>query len=95
MIEAKADGTTLSGVEPKTLKYQSNLPGEIPAYLLDDGRLPLGYESTGAETWFTCRMDTEPTARRVFWFHRPETIGATTRRGSLWGRWGSNPRASA
>ena len=35
---------------------------------------PYGYESTGDETWFTCRMDPEPTARRVFWFHRPETL---------------------
>ena len=36
--------------------------------------LPTAYESTGDETWFTCHMDPEPTARRVFWFHRPETL---------------------
>lgn len=71
VIEAKKEGTTLSGVEPQTLKYQSNLPGALPAYLVER-HLPFGYESTGVETWFTCRMDPEPTARRVFWFHTPE-----------------------
>ncbi len=73
VIEAKKKGTTLSGVEWQTVKYQANLPDALPAYLLD-GRLPYGYESTGDETWFTCRMDPEPTARRVFWFHEPETL---------------------
>ncbi len=73
VIEAKKRGTTLSGVEWQTVKYQANLPDALPAYLLD-GRLPYGYESTGDETWFTCRMDPEPTARWVFWFHEPETV---------------------
>ncbi len=73
VIEAKKQGTTLSGVEPQTLKYQSNVPDALPAFLVD-GLLPFGYESTGAETYFTCRMDPEPTARRVFWFHQPETL---------------------
>ena len=73
VIEAKKKGTTLSGVEWQTVKYQANLPDALPAYLLD-GRIPYGYESTGDETWFTCRMDPEPTARRLFWFHGPETL---------------------
>jgi len=73
VIEAKKQGTTLSGVEWQTVKYQANLPDALPAYLLD-GKLPYGYESTGDETWFTCRMDPDPTARRVFGFHRPETF---------------------
>ena len=73
VIEAKKRGTTLSGVEWQTVKYQANLPDALPSFLID-GRLPYGYESTGDETWFTCRMDPEPTARRVFRFHRPETL---------------------
>ncbi len=73
VIEAKKKGTTLSGVEWQTVKYQTHVPDELPA-LLVDGHLPYGYESTGDETWFTCRFDPEPTARRVFWFHRPETL---------------------
>jgi type I restriction enzyme R subunit len=73
VIEAKKEGTTLSGVEPQTLKYQKNVHDALPAYLVD-GLLPFGYESTGVETYFTCRMDPEPTARRVFWFHTPDTL---------------------
>lgn len=82
VIEAKKKGTTLSGVEWQTVKYQTNVPDELPAYLVgrqrDDGStvrcVPYAFESTGDETWFTCHMDPEPTARRVFWFHRPETL---------------------
>jgi type I restriction enzyme R subunit len=74
VIEAKKKGTTLSGVEWQTVKYQTNVPDVLPSVLID-GHLPYGYESTGDETWFTCRMDPEPTARRLFWFHRPETLG--------------------
>jgi type I restriction enzyme R subunit len=73
VIEAKKKGTPLSGVEWQTVKYQTNVPDEVPAFLVDD-HLPFAYESTGDETWFTCRFDPEPTARRVFWFHRPETL---------------------
>lgn len=82
VIEAKKKGTTLSGVEWQTVKYQSNVPDELPAYLVDRERedgstvrcVPYAYESTGDETWFTCHLDPEPTARRAFWFHRPETL---------------------
>ncbi|MGI8806829.1 MAG: type I restriction endonuclease, partial [Acidimicrobiales bacterium] len=52
VVEAKKRGTTLSGVEWQTVKYQANLPDALPAYLID-GRVPYGYESTGDETWFT------------------------------------------
>ena len=73
VIEAKKKGTTLSGVEWQTVKYQTHAHDELPAVLVD-GHLPYGYESTGDETWFTCRFDPEPTARRAFWFHKPETL---------------------
>jgi len=36
--------------------------------------LPFAYESTGRETRFTSAFDPEPRSRRVFWFHRPETL---------------------
>src|SRR4051794_19725653 len=45
VIEAKRRGTTLSGVEWQTVKYQANLPDALPSYLIDS-RLPYGYEST-------------------------------------------------
>ncbi|MEZ5380985.1 MAG: type I restriction-modification enzyme R subunit C-terminal domain-containing protein [Microthrixaceae bacterium] len=75
VIEAKKQGTSLAGVEWQTVKYQSNIPDELPTHLIN-GHLPFGYESTGDETWFTCRFDPEPTARQVFWFHRPQTLAA-------------------
>jgi type I restriction enzyme R subunit len=36
--------------------------------------LPFLYESTGIETLFTNGLDPEPRSRRVFTFHRPETL---------------------
>ncbi|MCY3863619.1 MAG: DEAD/DEAH box helicase family protein [bacterium] len=73
VIEAKKEGTTLTGVEPQTRKYQAAYPGQLPAFLVDDA-LPFGYESTGTETRFTSGLDPKPTSRRVFAFHRPETL---------------------
>ena len=73
VIEAKPVGTTLTGVEPQTLGYRQSYPGELPASDVG-GALPFGYESTGVETRFTCGLDPVPTSRRVFAFHRPETL---------------------
>ena len=73
VIEAKPVGTTLTGVEPQTLGYRTSYPGELPASDVG-GALPFGYESTGVETRFTCGLDPVPTSRRVFAFHRPETL---------------------
>ena len=73
VIEAKREGTTLTGVEPQTLRYRSAFPDELPAFTVD-GALPFGYEATGTETHFTSDLDPEPTSRRVFAFHRPETL---------------------
>ena len=73
VIEAKKAGSTLTGVEPQTRKYRAAYPEELPAFLVD-GALPFGYESTGAETRFTCGLDPVAASRRVFAFHRPETL---------------------
>ena len=73
VIEAKRVGTTLTGVESQTLGYRQSYPGELPAADVG-GVLPFGYESTGVETRFTCGLDPVPTSRRVFSFHRPETL---------------------
>ena len=73
VIEAKKVGTTLTGVEWQTHKYQTNFPDELPAFLVD-GALPFGYESTGKETRFTCGLDPDPTSRSVYTFFRPETF---------------------
>src|SRR5512139_2371845 len=70
-IEAKAEGTTLSGVEEQTWGYLSGLPEEIPH---THNPLPFGYESTGTETFFVDLRDPDPRSRRVFAFHKPETL---------------------
>ena len=73
VIEAKKAGTTLTGVEPQTRKYQVSSPDWLPSFTVD-GALPFGYESTGSETRFTCGLDPIAASRRVFTFHRPETL---------------------
>ena len=62
VIEAKKAGSTLTGVEPQTRKYQVSSPDWLPAFEVQ-GALPFGYESTGAETRFTCGLDPVPASR--------------------------------
>ena len=71
VIEAKPEGTTLTEVERQSGKYVEGLPDWIkpPIY-----PLPFIYESTGTETRFTNGYDPEARSRRVFTFHRPETL---------------------
>lgn len=73
IIEAKAQGITLSGVEPQTKAYAEGIPGFAVPWL---SPLPMLYESTGVETRFTNMLDPEPRSRRVFAFHRPEALVA-------------------
>ena len=70
-IEAKKAGATLTGVEWQSAKYTTGLPPEMDAW---GSPLPFAYESTGIETTFTNVLDPEPASRRVFSFHRPETL---------------------
>ncbi len=70
-IEAKPEGTTLTGVEAQAEKYSVGLSATPPAW---HSPLPFLYESTGVETFFTNGLDPEPRSRRTFAFHRPETL---------------------
>ncbi|NLA12586.1 MAG: DEAD/DEAH box helicase family protein, partial [Firmicutes bacterium] len=70
-IEAKPEGTTLSGVAEQSEKYLTGVPENIPQV---SKPLPFAYESTGAETFFRDTRDPAPRSRRVFHFHRPETF---------------------
>jgi type I restriction enzyme R subunit len=74
VIEAKKAGTPLSGVAEQSSYYASNLPDFIQS--IKPGSLPFLYESTGVETYFRDERDPEPRSRRVFSFHRPETLAA-------------------
>ncbi|MFM2091812.1 MAG: hypothetical protein RLZZ127_2301 [Planctomycetota bacterium] len=73
VIEAKQEGTTLSGVEIQTEQYSVGLPQEFPAPIRP---LPFLFQTTGVETWFTNRLDPDPRARRVFHLLRPESLAA-------------------
>jgi type I restriction enzyme R subunit len=71
VIEAKKAGTTLTGVEVQAEKYAAGIPDHLSPPV---DPLPFLYQSTGVETFFTNRLDPEPRSRRVFQFHRPETL---------------------
>jgi type I restriction enzyme R subunit len=71
VVEAKKEGTTLSGVDTQSQKYLDGLPSFVQTIRVP---LPFAYESTGVETRFRDIRDPEYRSRRVFWFHRPETL---------------------
>ena len=71
VIEAKPEGTTLSGVSDQTEKYLRGVPPLLPSH---QKPLPFGYESTGVETFFRDLRDPDSRSRRVFAFHKPDTL---------------------
>lgn len=85
-IEAKRLGTTLSHAEEQPTRYLSGVASNAPkAY----DPPPFHYESTGIETYFKDTRDVDARSRRVFAFHKPETLvewlaeGASTFRNRL------------
>lgn len=71
VIEAKKQGVTLSGVADQTSKYMVTVPSHLAKW---GESLRFGYESTGDETYFCDTSDPKPRSRRVFAFHKPETL---------------------
>ena len=74
VIEAKKEGTTLSTVSDQSAHYGENLPDFLANLLPGTKKIPFAYESTGVETLFRDERDPEPRSRRVFAFHKPETL---------------------
>ena len=74
VVEAKREehGKNLSVVADQSGTYGGNLPD----FLKTSELLPFYYESTGVETLFRDERDPEPRSRRVFSFHRPETLAS-------------------
>lgn len=70
-IEAKKAGLSLSGVETQSQGYACNLPEGVRAYQLP---LPFVYESNGEEIYFRDCRDNICRSRKVFAFHKPETL---------------------
>jgi type I restriction enzyme R subunit len=73
IVEAKPEGASLVGVSEQTDKYASGLPPQLKK-IADP--LPFGYEANGHEVQFRDRRDPDSRSRSVFFFHRPETLGA-------------------
>jgi len=71
VLEAKPEGTTLSGVAEQSGRYALGLPDNIPHVGVP---LPFAYESTGSETLFRDLRDPDPRSRRVFAFHKLEVL---------------------
>src|SRR5258706_10786432 len=79
VIEAKKEGVTLTGVETQSERYTKGLPDRLPAWRKP---LPFAYESTGVETRFTNGLDPSPRSRRVFAFHKPQTLAQLMENGA-------------
>ena len=71
VVEAKKEGSTLTGFEIQTAKYSEGLPDGLPA---PRRPLPFCYQSTGVESRFTNLLEPDAASRNVFSFHRPETL---------------------
>lgn len=73
VVEAKREGLSLIEVEQQSRRYAEGLD---PTLRIAAWRAPLPYryESTGVETRFTNALDPISRSRRVFSFHRPDTI---------------------
>ena len=71
VLEAKKVGYPLASVEGQAEQYSEGLPDDLNAPLRP---LPFCYLSTGAVTKFTNQLDPKPRSRRIYQFHRPETL---------------------
>ncbi|MGC6328709.1 type I restriction endonuclease subunit R [Rhizorhabdus sp. FW153] len=71
VIEAKPEGTTLSGVADQAVRYQQRLPSHLAAW---SDPLRFDYEASASEILFSDRVDVAQRSRYLFGFHRPETL---------------------
>lgn len=70
VIEAKKEGTTLSGALQQAQRYRGSLPDDLP----NRTRFFYSYASTGVETYFRDFRDPDSRSRQVFAFHTPQTL---------------------
>lgn len=71
VIEAKAEGTTLSGFSDQAARYIQDMPGHL---IREEGQVRFEYVASGSEILFRDLADPQSVSRRVFAFHRPETL---------------------
>ena len=70
VIEAKPEGTTLSGALQQAERYRASLPDNLRHL----AGFPFSYASTGGETYFRDIRDPDSRSREIFTFHTPETL---------------------
>ena len=73
VVEAKAAGATLSGVAEQARGYQPKVAKPLAKW---SDPLRFDYQASGTEVLFSDRFDPLHRSRRVFAFHRPETLHA-------------------
>jgi len=71
VIEAKPEGTTLSGFSEQAARYIADVPKHL---VREEGQVRFEYVASGTELLFRDHADPDPVSRRVFAFHRPETL---------------------
>jgi type I restriction enzyme R subunit len=71
VIEAKPEGVTLSGFSEQAARYIADMPS---ALVQTQGQVRFEYVASASETLFRDHADPDPLSRRVFAFHRPETL---------------------
>lgn len=71
VIEAKAEGTTLSGYSEQAARYIADV---LKHLLREEGQVRFEYVASGTETLFRDHAHPDPVSRRVLSFHRPETL---------------------
>lgn len=71
VIEAKPQGTTLSGFAEQAARYIADVPEHL---VREEGQVRFEYVASGTETLFRDHSDPDPVSRRVFAFHRPDTL---------------------
>jgi len=75
VIEAKPEGTPLSGVEWQSAMYATGLPEDHRRRAhVHQGRLPFVLEASGSETHLTNGLDPEPRARLFAGIPQPQTL---------------------
>src|ERR1700694_4289973 len=67
VIEAKAEGTTLSGYSEQAARYIADVPKHL---VREEGQVRFEYVASGTETLFRDHADPDPLSRHVFAFHR-------------------------
>ena len=71
VVEAKAEGVTLSGFTDQAQRYINDMPDHL---IRDAGQVRFEYVASSTEILFRDHQDPDPASRRVFAFHRPETL---------------------